>query len=115
MFILGMLYSFPSALPPSDLEHLYLRYDGPLPADAVNGLLAGGSPLPWLRRAASRVIDRAARNLLSTIAARQLRQARVARTAQAKDAVMATLCETLRAYRDLGVALRLPHSEDQRR
>lgn len=106
-----MLYSSSSALPASNLEHLYLRYDGPLPAEAVNRFLAGGSTLPWLRRATSREVDRAARNLLSAIAARRLRQARVAGTAQAKDAAMAPLCETLSAYRDLGVALRLPHSE----
>lgn len=88
------------------VETLFLRHDGPLPANALDEVVAGGDAGAWRRRAFGREINRAARELVGSIAARRTRLAGLQNCDPTGDPTLAALSRSLGAYRELGMLYR---------
>lgn len=98
-----MSHTSPSPSPIEMIESLFLRYDGPLPTEAMEGLLAGGRVRDWRSRALSSEIDRAARDLSALIAARRASLADLPGRAPGEDSMLAALVNSLGDCRGLGL------------
>lgn len=85
------------------IETLFLRHDGPLPANALDEVVASGSVNEWRRRALGREINRAARDLVGSIAARRGRLAASQNCDPSSDSTLAALSRSLGANRELGI------------